>query len=140
WIIRYTEGWLINVGLTLQMQATAADITDREERLPKQLALDGEVPIPRFRILERFALSGDNQRNSICTYATRIVGRTVGDACIRLEGRIAPQEDGVTHAKTSKEAPAPGTDDRFVVELIGDSESGLDLSPLNIRVMIRDAT
>src|SRR5580765_5604299 len=58
----YGCGRLVDVGLSLQVQATAAHVPNAELRLPEQLTLNSEIPGPRFRALERFALRGHYQR------------------------------------------------------------------------------
>ena len=56
---------LIDVRLPLQMYTATRHIANAEERFQEYLALHGEVPRPRFRILERLALRGHRQRETI---------------------------------------------------------------------------
>src|SRR2546425_475971 len=47
---------LVNVGLALLVQTSASDITDCDNGAEGQLALNSEIPVPGFRILELAAL------------------------------------------------------------------------------------
>src|SRR2546429_331539 len=52
------EGWLIDIGLALLMQTSVRNIANADYGIPRELALDGDIPCPGLGILEGFALGG----------------------------------------------------------------------------------
>src|SRR5437870_1793824 len=66
-------------------------------------------------------------------------GRTALMVAVGLAARwarVAAQEDGVADAQASEEATCSAADHSVVVELIGDTHARLDITPLNVRVVV----
>src|SRR5882762_6657851 len=137
WVRRHdSSGWLVDVSFSLQVQTTPRHVSHTEKRLPEDLALDGEIPSPRFRILERFALCRHHQRNARGPSCSRVINGAQRDAGVGLERWISAKEDRIAHTEAGKEAPRAGANHSLVVELVGDPHARLDLAPLDVRVMI----
>ena len=64
---------LVDISLPLQVQTATAHITKGENRFPEHFPLNGEVPVPRFRVFEGLALSGHYQGNTIRPAPARLV-------------------------------------------------------------------
>src|SRR2546429_3477624 len=47
------EGWLIDIGLALLMQTSVRNIANADYGIPRELALDGDIPCPGLGILDR---------------------------------------------------------------------------------------
>ncbi len=137
WVRRHdSRGWLVDVSFSLQVQTTPRHVSHTEKRLPEDLALDGEIPSPRFRILERFALCRHHQRNARGPSCSRVINGAQRDAGVGLERWISAKEDRIAHTEAGKEAARAGANHGRVVELVGDPHARLDLAPLDVRVMI----
>src|SRR5207244_10899538 len=80
------EGWLIDIGLALLMQTSVRNIANADYGIPRELALDGDIPCPGLGILESFALGGHNQRNRICSAPSGVVHGAKRHAGVGLEG------------------------------------------------------
>src|SRR5205814_8494812 len=65
--------------------------------------------------------------------------RSVGDTGVRLERRIPAEEDRVAHAQTGRVTPRASAEHVLFVQLVSDANAGLDLTPLNVRVVVGDA-
>src|SRR3981189_3757860 len=104
------------------MQATAPHIANAEKRLPEHLALEGEVPIPCFRVLKGLALGGHHQRNAGGPTCSRIVDGARGYEGVGLEGWISSEEPRVAHAQAGDEAAPASANHRFVVDLVSNAQ------------------
>src|SRR6267142_2060342 len=132
------ERGLVNVRLSLQVHPPAANISHAHQRFPEHLALEREIPGPRFRWLKRFALRGNHQRNVSGAAATRIIGRADRNTGVGLERWIPAKKYRVAHAQAGSVAARAGANDRLAVECISDAQAWLELTPLDIRVTARD--
>ena len=93
-----SRGRLVDVGLSLQVQTTTANVSDTEDGLPWHLVLERDVPVPCFRVLEGLALGCYHQYVVVGIVSSRVIHRTVRYAGVRLERWVAAQEDRVAHA------------------------------------------
>ena len=75
------------------MQTPARHVTHAQKRLPKQLALDSEIPAPRFRILKRLALCSHNQSRVTPNSGPQGIHNPVGRTDVRLERWIPTQKN-----------------------------------------------
>src|SRR6267378_3852011 len=137
WVLRHDScGWLVDVSFSLQVQTTPRDVAHAQERLPEHLALEGEIPSPRFRVLEGLALRRHHQRNARGPSYSGVINGAQRDAGVGLERWISAKEDRIAHTEAGKEAPRAGANHSLVVELVGDPHARLDLAPLDVRVMV----
>ena len=100
------RGGLIDVCLPLQVQTATPHVAHTQKRFPEQLALHSNIPVPRFRVLERLTLRGHHEWDRIGPAASRIIHRAKRNAGIGLERRIATEKNGVADAQTGKESSA----------------------------------
>src|SRR6185437_6124796 len=119
------------------MQPPTSHVGDIEDRVPRHLALYREVPEERFGVLVNRVLVGQRQWELIHSATARIVDTTVRYRNNRLERRIASEENGIAHAETAVEAAAARAKNGLVIHLPGDSEPGLNLIVVNVRIVIR---
>src|SRR5262249_45037073 len=106
------------------MQPPPPDIADAHDGFPGELALNGEIPAPGFRISEILGLGCDDERNRGRATCAWVICRAIGYAGVGLEGRIAAQEDGVTYPKAGDKPAGTGANDGFWSELVGDTSAG----------------
>src|SRR5882672_1941621 len=131
-IAQRADRGLVNVRFSLQVHPSAAYISHAHQRFPEHLALESEIPGPRFRWLKRFALCCNDQRNVSSTAATRIIRRAIGNTGVGLERRIPTEEYRVAHAQAGSVAARAGAKDGLAVECISDAQAWLELTPLDI--------
>ncbi len=127
---------MIDVRLTLLVQTAAADVGHAEDRLEVEVSLYGEVPVVSGRIVEITALRGDGERQGVDRCPAGIIDVAVGNVSRRLERRVASQEDGIADAQAGEKLAAAGADDGFIVQLIGDAQARLELTPLDVREIV----
>src|SRR5260370_5123875 len=140
WVRRHNScRRLVDVGLSLQMQAATRHISHTHERLPEHLALVGDIPSPRFRRLEASALRCDHTRNVSCTARSRGICQAIGNTGVWLERWIPAEEDRVAYAQTGRVTPGPNAKHRLLVELISNAKARLDFAPLDFGVVVGDA-
>ena len=130
------------------MQAAPADVTDAQKGLPRHLPLQRNIPAPGFRVLKSQTLSGHDERDTRGTTVRpsagrarsfRIIHAAQRDAGIRLEGRIAAEEDGIAHAQAGDKAACAGAQHGLVVEAVSNAEAWLNIPPLDVRIMVGKA-
>src|SRR5262249_19715429 len=127
---------LIDVRFALQVNAAASHVSDADHRLEGQFPLHREVPVPRFRILEVAALGGYRKRKAVGARAARIVSAAEGNVGSRLERRIAAQEYRVADTQARVEAPAAYAQHSLLIDAIRKAETGLELTPADLREVI----
>src|SRR5215467_124411 len=132
------EGRLIDVRFALQVQSATSDVRHAYQRLPEQLSLYGDVPVPGFGIAEVLALRCNHERDGARSVSAGIIDRAIGYTGVRLEWRISSEKDGIADSQARKEAPPASAKHRLSIQLIGDAKPRLDITPLNVRVMVRN--
>src|SRR6266849_6599187 len=129
---QHADGGLVNVRFSLQVHPPSAYVSHAHQRFPEHLALESEIPGPRFRWLKRFALRCNHERNVSRAAATRIVCRAIGNTGVGLERWIPAEKYRVAHAQASSVAAHAGANDSLAVECISDAQAWLELTPLDI--------
>src|SRR5260370_2766153 len=114
---------LVDVGLSLQMQAATRHISHTHERLPEHLALVGDIPSPRFRRLKAFALRCDHPRNVSCTARSRGICQPIGNTGLWLERWIPAEEDRAASPQTGRVTPAPNPKNRLPLYMLSHSQT-----------------
>src|SRR5207248_9352881 len=62
-----------------------------------------------------------------------------GDTGVRLERRIAAEEDRVAHSQTRRVTSRANAKHSPLIQLVGNAETRLDFTPLNVGVMVGNA-
>ena len=78
------------------------------------------------------------QGNARCSTCSGIVGGTEGDERVGLKGRVPTQKYRIAYTQTRDEPASPGSKHGLVIELVGNTETRLDVAPLDVRVVIWD--
>ena len=128
---------LVDVALTLQIDAAAAQVGDVHGEAERDLPLDADAPHVGRRVLEDRILAVDAERQVAAPACRRdrVVHAAVGDGGLRLERRVAAEQRRVVQRHAVVEDAAAGANDRLLVELIRHAEARLE----HVVVRLREA-
>ena len=127
-----TGSWLI-LRSRCSVQPATPDIADFDRRAETDLALEGRVPGPGFRILEDLVLRRDLLAENVAGCRRdyprcRLVTETVG-----CNGGLPPRKTESLTPRRGKEATHARANHVLVVERVGDAEARLEVVLVNFR-------